>query len=124
MLYRALQTQYTVGPTPAIVIKEGSLVIGRSGHLTSTCDRRPLAAQGLGIPLNSKGWVPAGESRVESRVELKSQTQLQSQSVFLEQSGTRGELTRVEPTPSLIQEAAAPTCGSESVPVVVITRFR
>ena len=64
MLCRVLQTQPTVGPTPAIVIKEGSLVIGRSGHLTSTCDRRPLAARGQGIPLNSKGWAPAGESEL------------------------------------------------------------
>ena len=53
---------------PAIVIKAGSLVIGRSGHLTSTCDRRPLAARGLGIPLNSKRWAPAGRVAVAESV--------------------------------------------------------
>ena len=53
MLFRALQTQHPVGRTPAIVIKAGSLVIGPSDHLTSACDYRPLAAQGVGIPVNS-----------------------------------------------------------------------
>ena len=52
MLCRALQTQHPVGQTPAIVIKAGSFVFGLSSHLTSACDRRPLAARGLGIPLN------------------------------------------------------------------------
>ena len=70
MLCRALQTQHPVGQTPAIVIKAGSLVIGRSGHLTSTCDRRPLVAWGLGIPLNSKGWAPAERVAVAESVGL------------------------------------------------------
>ena len=44
MLRRALQTQHP-----------GSLVIGLDGHLTRTCDHRPLATRGWGFPYIIKG---------------------------------------------------------------------
>ena len=65
MLFRVHPTQHPVGQAPAIVLKTGSLVIGLGGHLTGACDCRPLAPRGLGIPLNSQGWAPAGRVEYE-----------------------------------------------------------
>ena len=65
----AHQTQHPVGQAPAIVTKAGGLPIGLGGHLTGACDCEPLAAWGLGIPLNSQGWAPTDRVEYERNQE-------------------------------------------------------